>query len=269
MYHNSTVTNNERRNFAELAGELMWLVDTTLPQASFVASIMRQKTALLVVENIIYINSILRALKNMNAFICYRKPNNLTVVEVTTFSDASFNTSKCAGYGQTGLLTGLRFHDNTFHPISWASFKQKRVCYSAYGAEILACTNANDRGFYVKHAVQHLLAQIPELHVFLADSKGLFDNITALHEGRDYHLRPTGQHIRDPFDSQELDTLRWILRQTNIADALTEYNAVALWLLNQVMAAVFLIFPEHLSMELESWSWTYSSSTDVTWTGGI
>lgn len=137
----------------------------------------------------------------MDASVCFKKPDSIKDVKVTTFSDAHINVSKCPWYGQTGLLTGLRFQDNTFLPISWVSVKQKCVCYSAYGAEILAFTDADERFFYVKHAVLHLLVPSSVLRIVVAD-------FTRLHKERDYRLRPTIQRIRNLFDSKEPDALR-------------------------------------------------------------
>lgn len=54
MFHNSTATKNERRDFAKLADAFMWLGTAMLPQASFVASIMQKKLHSLVVQDIIH-----------------------------------------------------------------------------------------------------------------------------------------------------------------------------------------------------------------------
>ena len=107
-------------------------------------------------------------------------------------------------YGQTGLLSGLRIEMKIgidyFHLTDWCSHKQRRVSYSPYGAEILACADADDRGFYIKSCLQYLFPNTETRNELFTDSKCLYDTITTLHEGRDYRLRATVQRIRNSFD---------------------------------------------------------------------
>ena len=71
-----------------------------------------------------------------------------------------------SGYGQTGFLTGLRIKQKNgkdlYHAIDWESGKQKRVRYSPYGAEVLACAEADDRGYYLKVG---LMSMFPNLNM--------------------------------------------------------------------------------------------------------
>lgn len=139
--------------------------------------------------------------------------------------------------------------------IDWASIRQKRVSYSSYGAEILACTEAYDRGFNIKCALKSIspLDDFPQ--ILNVDSKALFDTITTLHEGKEYRLRQTVQRIRDSFESKELNMLRWIQGNVNIADALTKRNPALHKLLNRVAATRNLELPEHLPFYLDSKTW--------------
>lgn len=43
--------------------------------------------------------------------------------------------------------------------IDWASTNQRRVSHSSYGAEILACSDADDRGFYLKQSFTEILGR--------------------------------------------------------------------------------------------------------------
>lgn len=88
------------------------------------------------------------------------------------------------------------------------------------------------------------------------DSRGLFDTITTLHEGRDYRLRQTVQRIRDSFESRELDTLRWIKGSANIADALTKRNPVLYRLLNDIFidSRLYVNLAEGVQLSSVFWS---------------
>lgn len=82
------------------------------------------------------------------------------------------------------------------------------MSYSAYGAEILATTVGDDRGYYYKTAFHYLFPQTPVGHELNIDSNGHHETIITLHEGKDYRLRQTVQRIRDSFEAKELETIR-------------------------------------------------------------
>lgn len=181
-------------------------------------------------------------------------------VEVVTFSDAAFNVTSSQLYGQTGCITGLRYRTTdgnatVYHIIDWACGKQRRVSYSSYGAEILAFTEADDRGYNVKQALKSISPADDFRHILNVDSKGLFDTITTLHEGKDYRLRQTVQRIRDSFEARELDVLRWVQGRVNIADALTKHSHESQRLLNRIATTGLLCLPPHRSFALDRHSW--------------
>lgn len=60
------------------------------------------------------------------------------------------------------------------------------------------------------------------IHELNGDSKGMYDIITTLLEGKDYKLRQTIQRIRDSFDLEDRNRLLWVQGRYNIADALTK-----------------------------------------------
>lgn len=144
---------------------------------------------------------------------------------------------------------------DTFHIIDWESSKQRRVSHSSYGAEILACTDVDDRGYGIKEALSSIFQNQtfkPKLNV---DSKGVYDTITTLHEGRDYRLRQTVQRIRDSFESGDLDYLRLIQGFVNIADSLTKKNYVSQRLLNRIAYTGMLKLPTHRYFEVDNKTW--------------
>lgn len=76
-----------------------------------------------------------------------------------------------------------------YHAIDWISAKRKRVIYSSYGADILACIEAKDRGFYIITAMRCILRNKKVKHEINVDSKGLYDTISILHGGLQYRLK--------------------------------------------------------------------------------
>jgi len=161
---------------------------------------------------------------------------------VSSFSYASFNQSSSSGYGKSGILSGLCIDLKNgaalLHPIDWCSNKQRRVSCSPYGAEVLACADADNRGYHLKTAMNSLFIKNKTRNELFTDSKCLYDNITTLYEGPQFRLRPstTVQRMRNSFDSRELDFMCWIPGTINPADALTKYNPETSKLLNGMTA---------------------------------
>lgn len=94
-------------------------------------------------------------------------------------------------YGQTGIVSGIKCMvkngEHGFHLIDWASTKQRRITNSSYGPEILACSGADDQGYYFKQEMMSMANGTNDqsisniLHV---DPSGLFDTISTLHYGK-------------------------------------------------------------------------------------
>lgn len=134
--------------------------------------------------------------------------------------------------------------------------KRKRISYSSYGAEILGCTGAHGRGFNFKMAmpsVSHGTAHIP--NVLNIDSKGLYDTITTLDEGKEYRLRQTVQRIRDSFEPEDLDILRCVQGIAKVANAINKRNPIVHRMLNKIASTGRLILPSHQSFKLNSSDW--------------
>lgn len=252
-------TDKEIEAYRALAGELVWIGYGTLPQAAVVASYMQQKVPTLTVHDLVEANKTLKELKDLRPVIRYLPHKKDANITVCTYSDAAFNISPRQSYGQTGVISGIRIEtpgdDPIYHMIDWASSKQRRVSHSSYGAEILACTEADDRGFSIKNSYSSLNPNIKIRHELIVDSKGLYDTISTLHEGRDYRLKQTVQRIRDSFENQDIDTLKWVQGKCNIADALTKRNPEIHRLLNRIATSGRLKLPSHQEFSLDSERW--------------
>lgn len=71
-----------------------------------------------------------------------------------TFYDAEYTIAAGNNYMQTGMIAGLFIEGKedvrAFHLMDWLSFKKRWVSHFFYGAEILACYEYDDRGYYLK-----------------------------------------------------------------------------------------------------------------------
>lgn len=253
-------SDSERDQYRRLAGEMVWLGSGTMPQAAVVGSIMQQKLPHLKVEDIIEANHTLKELCDLDAYMVFAPVSSKIIkAKITTYSDAAFNITSSTAYGQTGVIIGLKMtlqdHNVIIHMLDWHSGKQRRISHSSYGAEILACSDADDRGFYMKECLQSIVPQAKIQHELVVDSKGLYDTITTLHDGKEYRLRQTVQRIRDSFENGDIDQLRWVQGSANIADVLTKRNPQMHTLLNRIMTTGKFAIPRHQTSVLDSATW--------------
>ena len=252
-------TQKEFKCFRSLAGALVWLGSGTLPQASCFGSLLHQQLLRLSVRHLCDANRIVKEIKDMRPTIRLNKPPQTIVkAQVLSFSDAAFNVTSSRDYGQTGIACGIEYSLSNgpaiYDMITWNSSKQKRVCHSSYGAEIFACTEADDRGFYIRTSMESIMERKLE-HTLCVDSNGLYDTITTLHEGHDYRMRQTVQRIRDSFQSKELSRLRWIAGNVNVADARTKRNPLMHRLLSRITVDGVIELPPHDVKEVSSETW--------------
>jgi hypothetical protein len=236
----SPATDEELGEYRRMVGVLSFLGYGALPQAAYCASTMLQRLPRLVVQDLIQVNNMVSELRAMRPSIKYVAPAaDIVSMKVCSFSDGAFTVASSFSCGQSGVLAGLHMQldrgESVYHAIDFYSGKQKRVVHSSFGAEILACADADDRGYSIKFGLSELLQAEIELELNV-DSRGLFDTITTLHEAREYRLRQTVQRVRDSFESRRLDVLRWVRGFLNVADALTKRNVESWRRLNRLLA---------------------------------
>ena len=249
-------TAQEIRQYRSLSGTLLYLGNAVLPQAALITSLMQQKLGSLRVQHLVDANTMLKEILQLKPWMCYHCPGSIESVTIVSFSDAS-HTSRDKCYGQTGIIQGLRVKTSDgpmFYPLDWTSHKQNRVSYSPYGAEIIACSRADDRGFYIKMAMTALTG-CHNRHELAVDSKALYDTATTLHQSDEYRLRMTVQRIRNSFESGELDVLRWIPGTSNIADALTKRNLELYRIVNDMFTTGRFMVDYSFSLAQDSKLW--------------
>lgn len=212
--------------YRALADSILFLGEAVLPQATMMTSFLQQKIGQLKVKHLVEANDMLKHLLKLRPIIMFIKPVQPRNASIVRYSDAShFNGER--DYGQTGVRSDLKVYDGLmeiYHLIDWASLKQKRISYSFYGAEILACAHANDRVFQLKMALNNLFQSSNMKHEVIVDSRALHAAISSENDGKIFRLRTTVEYIRNSFESEELNSLTWVRGLYNFADALTKRN---------------------------------------------
>lgn len=136
-----SLTNEEFVDYRGLAGKLNWAGRAAVPVACFAASDMLQRLGNVRVKDICTGNGLLAEIRKLAPKVMYKVPSWKIVHSfVAGFADAAFNISSARSYGQNGYVSGIAYRqkedDNTqFHVCDWNSSRQRRVCYSSFGAK--------------------------------------------------------------------------------------------------------------------------------------
>lgn len=183
-----------------------------IPQAAYVASVLQQKISALKVLHLVEANRLLHVVKVLKPELTYLKPIAVRKAIFSSFSDASHPRDR--DYDNSGIINEFRIEEyngdesDIFHVQDWTSHRQKSISYSACRAAILACLSADDRGYYLKGAINSILPNQHTRHEVSVDSNALEDTVTTIHESKEFRLRQTVQRLRNSFESGELDVLR-------------------------------------------------------------
>lgn len=205
-------TPRELSEYRSLAGIYVFLGQTILPQAAFIASKMLQKLVDLRLGDIYEVNRMLDDLKMDTHAISYNAPKEPVKVTTTTFFDASHGSLDDT-YGQTGTIPGLSIihssgHLDLFHCIDWTYHEQKHISYSSFGSENIAAETGHYRGFNRKVCFLETFPHLNLKHKLIVDSKSLYETINTHHQACEYRLRKTVAHVKDSFESTGLTIVR-------------------------------------------------------------
>lgn len=110
------VTNEEEFSYRGLAGTLMYLGNSILPQASMTTSKMQQKLGNLRVKDVANGNSAVRDLMKLKPFIRYTRapgPGDIRIISLRGESCDASHGEAGSIYGQTGSICGLVIQNGT------------------------------------------------------------------------------------------------------------------------------------------------------------
>ena len=112
---------------------------------------MKQQLSNLRVDHLTEANEMVRDIKKLDPTLSFCQADPVEQAWANTFADASFIISYRKSYGRTGVIYGIRTTMNNgseqYYVIDGVSTKQKRISTSSYGAESLACAEAEDSGY--------------------------------------------------------------------------------------------------------------------------
>lgn len=93
---------------------------------------MQKNAPTLLVNDLIKGNKMLKELRDLTPTLQFRQLSSvIDTMDIWTFSDAYFNIASVRGYGQTGIVSGIKVNEvngeNAFHLVDWASTKKRII----------------------------------------------------------------------------------------------------------------------------------------------
>ena len=168
-------------------------------------------------------------IKHINRVVKYATSNRLTLrvpklkvdtVRVVGFADASFAGNHDLS-SQLGFIVLLVDANNDCVPITFKSYKARRVARSAMTAEVIAFSDMVDAAITLARELENLLGRPVHLQLH-TDSKCLFDVISKGSRTAEKRLMLDIAAAREAFRVEDITDICLVRSDDNIADGLTK-----------------------------------------------
>ena len=208
--------------FRSMRMRLAWLANSR-PDCLFEISQLAQVT-----EDM-YMSDRTRHVKNLNKAVNYAINNKVSLripkldqrsLRVLGFSDASFSTNADLT-SQLGHIVFLGDSSDSVIPISFKSYKSKRVTRSVMAGEVIAFSDLFDVAVTISLELRHLLDIEVPVQLF-TDSKCLFDVISKGSRTSEKRMMIDIAAAREGFKRKEISDIGFVRSSNNIADGLTK-----------------------------------------------
>ena len=199
-------------------GQLAWVAGQTRPDISFGVCQASVSTK----------NENNKTVKEINKCIKRLKSERVAVKFIPVdFSSAKFVSYAYAahanlenGASQGGFLVFLVCNDRCV-PLFWQSKKLKRVVKSTLSAETMALMEGAEQCFLLKTTLKEILnVDLPI--TMMTDSESLYDSLLTSNTLEDKRLKVDICVVRDYLKNREINEVRWIPTEKQLADCLTK-----------------------------------------------
>ena len=218
----STLTDKERSALKSLAGQLNWVSTQTRPDIAFgTCEINTSVNQNAKIKDIIRANKLVSRVKSSEVFI------NLNDVEefndVICYTDASY-ASLPGGASQGAYVIFLKGTNNEYAPVAWKSTKIKRVVKSSLAAEALAMQEGVDHSFVIAAFMKELTGKQMKV-IVVTDNESIEKNLKTTNVLTEKRLNMDMMIIREMLDKGEINEIRWVPTDKQLADCLTKKGA--------------------------------------------
>lgn len=223
------LSDTEKTEYRSLIGQINWVSQHTRPDMSFdVSNLSKGTSEVIPSRNMRKLIHCAKKMKDKKMNICIKKLSGKDLT-LKVFSDASLGNRE-GGKSQIGYTLSIQDNENKENLLSWKSCVAKRVVRSAIEAEAQALSEGIEMAIYLKYIWTELTSNNIKIKAY-TDSKTLERGIKSTSGVSSKMLRIEIARFKQMLSRREVETITWIPREKQIADALTRegVNKVKLW----------------------------------------
>ncbi|KAL5262651.1 hypothetical protein ACHWQZ_G008148 [Mnemiopsis leidyi] len=223
----------EKRQYQQLLGKLQWISSQSRPDIRFSVLECSLKANKPQVKDILKINKVVKKMNKNTVRIVFGVPTCSLKedLKILAFSDAALSNLPDKTSSTRSFVIFLSAKGKVA-PLSWSCRKLERVAKTIIYAEGIALGKCLDEAVNLRQAMLQMLCLtgsksgneiIPIIGV--TDSKSLWDNIYSSSQAQDLKLRREVASIREQLEMKEVQEVKWIPTELQLADCLTKGTA--------------------------------------------
>ena len=240
MHKNDELKTKEKKQLRSLIDKLDLIANQSRPDLSFDLLKVNMKFKTAKVEDIIYINKVVKKLKSNKSTLLFPNLGNLENLRLVIFNDAGYANLPDRFSSTGGRIVCLTGKTDKTCPISWSSTKIKGVVKSSLAAEGLSLVEGLESAYSIGNLLTEMIYDTVQSNkipiIALVDSKALEQNIhSTTHSNKCLDVGLDA--IQQSMNKGEV-SLKWIPHTDQLADCLTKNGSMTNRLLDFVKRGV-------------------------------
>ena len=228
----SELSEQEKREFRSVIGQLNWIATNSRPDISFEVSELSASFKNACIADLLRLNKLVKWIQQESYRIAFRALKSLEGCTLECYSDASFaNLNDSSSQG--GFVIFMQDSRGVRCPVQWQSRKVRRVVKSTLAAETLALLDCAEAAVYIAKMLNEIVKCEIKVNC-IVDNKSLCDALYSSHVLEDRRLRIDLAVLRNMLDREEINRVSWVATSVQLADCLTKRGASA----QRLMAAL-------------------------------
>ena len=214
------LTENEKKAYRALVGQLNWVATHTRPDAGFETCALSSSYQEATLDDLIRLNKLTERVKKENVNLFFPRLRDLRKCSIECYTDAAFKNLQ-NGKSQGGLIIFLQDSYGNRCPIFWRSKKLERVVKSSLAAETQALVEGAQYADYLASILKELIINIDVKVKCYTDSKSLVDSLSSLKQMEPCMKQDT-LVVRDMLERGVIEPVTWVPSKDQLADVLTK-----------------------------------------------
>ena len=219
-----TLSSGDIKQLRILSGRLNWLATQCRPDLSFSSCQIACSIKEGHLKAIKLANKTIRTAKGLDynlEFINLGDPNSWRII---CFSDASWGNLPDGG-SQGGHLILLMGQNGGVNLLSWQSKRLKRVARSTIAAETLSVMNGCESSILIANQISEILKIAKMPIIVVTDNESLANAVRTTTSVEEKRLRIDMACLREMISTGEIQELKWVATEHQLADCLTKQGA--------------------------------------------